>query len=99
MIYGYRNLRFIFLGIIIIWCCCGGIQTQPVTPRCLETMIRLATAHAKCRLSKTIDIEDAQAAIELVQFALFKKVGRTRFGILINKKLLNKKNNKKSNKK
>ena len=37
-------------------------------------MIRLSTAHAKCRLSKTIDIEDAQAAVELVQFAYFKKV-------------------------
>jgi len=37
-------------------------------------MIRLSTAHAKCRLCKTIDIEDAQAAVELVQFAYFKKV-------------------------
>jgi len=37
-------------------------------------MIRLSTAHAKCRLSKIIDIEDAQAAVELVQFAYFKKV-------------------------
>jgi DNA replication licensing factor MCM3 len=37
-------------------------------------MIRLSTAHAKARLSRTVDIEDAQAAIELVQFAYFKKV-------------------------
>jgi DNA replication licensing factor MCM3 len=40
----------------------------------LETLIRLSTAHAKARLSRTVDIEDAQAAIELVQFAYFKKV-------------------------
>ncbi|KAG1669231.1 DNA replication licensing factor MCM3 [Nymphon striatum] len=49
-------------------------RTQPVTPRALETLIRLATAHAKARLSKTVDLEDAQTAIELVQFAYFKKV-------------------------
>ncbi|GFG31335.1 hypothetical protein Cfor_12894 [Coptotermes formosanus] len=49
-------------------------RTQPVTARTLETLIRLSTAHAKARLSRTVDIEDAQAAIELVQFAYFKKV-------------------------
>ena len=37
-------------------------------------MIRLSTAHAKCRLSKTVDLEDAQAAVELIEFAYFKKV-------------------------
>ncbi|XP_071097249.1 zygotic DNA replication licensing factor mcm3-like [Haliotis cracherodii] len=49
-------------------------RTQPVTARALETMIRISTAHAKSRLSKTVDLQDAQAAVELIQFAYFKKV-------------------------
>lgn len=49
-------------------------RTTPVTPRTLETLIRLSTAHAKARLSKEVTTEDAEAAIELIQFAYFKKV-------------------------
>ncbi|XP_014249456.1 DNA replication licensing factor MCM3 isoform X2 [Cimex lectularius] len=52
----------------------GEARTQPVTVRTLETLIRLATAHAKARLASTVELQDAEAAIELVQFAYFKKV-------------------------
>uniref|UniRef100_A0A8C8AX73 DNA replication licensing factor MCM3 n=1 Tax=Otus sunia TaxID=257818 RepID=A0A8C8AX73_9STRI len=49
-------------------------RTSPVTARTLETLIRLSTAHAKARMNKTVDLQDAEAAVELVQFAYFKKV-------------------------
>lgn len=49
-------------------------QTFPVTPRTLETLIRLATAHAKARLSNRVDKRDAKVAQQLVEFCLYKEV-------------------------
>ncbi|TPX38673.1 hypothetical protein SeMB42_g06603 [Synchytrium endobioticum] len=49
-------------------------KTLPITPRTLETLIRLSTAHAKARLSNKVEEVDAEAAKELLQYALFKEV-------------------------
>nr|XP_018263376.1 minichromosome maintenance protein 3 [Kwoniella dejecticola CBS 10117]OBR85534.1 minichromosome maintenance protein 3 [Kwoniella dejecticola CBS 10117] len=49
-------------------------RTSPLTARTLETLIRLSTAHAKARLSASVDERDAMAAEEILRFALFKEV-------------------------
>ncbi|GMF20274.1 unnamed protein product [Phytophthora lilii] len=52
-------------------------RTLPVTARSLETLIRLASAHAKARLSKTIEAVDAEKAMSLVSFALYHDASET----------------------
>ncbi|KUJ17091.1 putative DNA replication licensing factor mcm3 [Mollisia scopiformis] len=49
-------------------------KTSPMTVRTLETIIRLATAHAKARLSNRVQEVDAIAAESILRFSLFKEV-------------------------
>ena len=49
-------------------------KTSPMTARTLETLIRLASAHAKARLSNRVEEKDAEVAESVLRFALFKEV-------------------------
>lgn len=51
-----------------------------ITPRMLETLIRLSTGHAKLRLSETVDEEDANEAITLLNSNIIKKVVKRKEG-------------------
>ncbi|KAI3709850.1 hypothetical protein L2E82_39618 [Cichorium intybus] len=45
--------------------------TLPITARTLETIIRLSTAHAKLKLSKQVLKSDVDAALKVLNFAIY----------------------------
>ncbi|KAL9996718.1 putative DNA helicase [Helianthus debilis subsp. tardiflorus] len=52
----------------------GGTRTGgtlPITARTLETIIRLSTAHAKLKLSKQVLKSDVEAALRVLNFAIY----------------------------
>ncbi|MBN2517900.1 MAG: ATP-binding protein, partial [Candidatus Altiarchaeota archaeon] len=48
----------------------GSKGSVPLTPRQLEGLVRLSEASAKLRLSKKVELQDAERAIRLVEFVL-----------------------------
>lgn len=51
-------------------------RTLPVTARTLETVIRLASAHAKARLSHEVETVDCETAMDILSFSLYHENGR-----------------------
>ena len=45
-------------------------KTMPITPRQLESIIRLSEAHAKMYLSETVEVKHAQGALDLMDLFL-----------------------------
>ena len=54
----------------------GNDRANALTARAMDSMVRLATAHAKARASRSVDAVDAEAAIRLMQHAYFGTVRR-----------------------
>ena len=52
------------------------------TTRQLESMIRLAEAHAKMRLSLTVEVSDVEEAVRLIQSALKQAATDARTGLI-----------------
>ncbi|KAL5997514.1 DNA replication licensing factor MCM3 2 [Asimina triloba] len=51
----------------------SGGGTLPITARTLETIIRLSTAHAKLKLSNKVSKIDVEAALKVLNFAIYHK--------------------------
>lgn len=49
----------------------SGAKVMPITIRTLESLIRLATAHAKLTLSKSIKVKDCKVAAKILEYSLF----------------------------
>ncbi|KAF5752751.1 putative DNA replication licensing factor MCM3 [Tripterygium wilfordii] len=47
--------------------------TLPITARTLETIIRLSTAHAKLKLNRKVVKSDVEAALKVLNFAIYHK--------------------------
>ena len=54
------------------------MKTLPITARTLESIIRISTAHAKCRLSKDVTVDDVEAAYNVLNFAMFNEAAPIR---------------------
>jgi DNA replication licensing factor MCM3 len=51
-------------------------RNLPVTARSLETIIRLASAHAKSRLSNSVDEVDVEEVLDILNFVMFHEIGK-----------------------